>query len=717
MNTIAWKFSLFLNLLFPVGGNWMKSQYQLSDGEDFTLVERALDQIVISFHVELFLDDEPLVQVVDRNNSHSVYRRTRSMLKKNDANEVDEDQVVYSRNSDDTNRVIVVLEKTEDKLPVFNDKRMFVVLRQDPMVKVMSYFANYAYARLATNSDAICNMTYLEEKVCFEWDTWDGNRFSEVAPYKYIGWPDCSRTFFSTCRPQLSQYRLKNGKRNANINVAVFSSDDGNQLLTETLNFVTPPNFGVVVGVDDKDSTYDLLWDLDNWNVEGNYVRELILNSSVIVDPSSSSLSKQEGKLNGLNAHITPDASLLSLMQLTEDNYLARHERKNVTHNESMYEKLANNIHKHAYLVTKIHETRVQIRGLLFLHGEKDFVTLRKNPEEMKVLKSKPDFKDILEHLEALESELELIDKQDSELEERLQNMDDNVFNVSISLSDIFLKPGWKYQEFAQHQKVPENESWKDSLLFYGFGTCAYEQPVWNVELSVWKEVTNEEIEIIADFYLTLLRVHCTPEAKQYLMYLIDKEFLKLKANFFDVPEDLQVLQKPKLTLNELRMLSAALEFSVFTKTYQNLIQMEAIPKRQQTIDIPLIYIPHASRTLDFMLHYTALFVKHARGLVDTHFIKMCRNLVITLKGIMTRLIQDRAILEIHCQKGLSKDICEIESKVNDGNRLAVNAALQWVLHGLAPIELNKNVKTEKNLQSFYKSNMNSIELSLKYYE
>ncbi|ODM95394.1 hypothetical protein Ocin01_11286 [Orchesella cincta] len=696
----------------------MNSELVLDPRETFTIVEDVVVAMTKSFPLELFLDDAEavLTQVVNPGRKGVEYKRNVSSLHNDD--EV-EDQVVYRGGLRNVNSTVVVLHKNDDKLPVFNDNRVFVVLRQDPMQKkVVSYFGNYVYARLATNSHVICNKTFILERVCFEWDAWDRNRALEKAPYKYLGWADCSRTFFSSCQPRPLKNNRKAGGNDAMYPKVLKSNYSS---VAENLSFVTPTSFLTVIR-GENDSTYDLLWDLDNDKAEAYHVRELIKNFSVITDPSTTLRhNKKDGKLKGFNCETTHDASLLTLMQLAKDNFQTKHEGKNVTHTESTYEMLKGNLHKHAILVKKIHETRVQLRVLLYHIGRKDYLTMRKNPKDMEMMKlTNPDFKNLEERLEGLEKELELIDQQDSDMDQKLQNLDDSV-SMNMSLSDILSKPGWKYQEFAadnnNNQNVLDKLAWKDGLLFYGFGTCAYEKAEWNIHLSDYDEPTNEDLEKMADFYLKLLRLHCLPEAKYYLLYLIDTGFIKRNANFFEIPEDLSVLQKPKSGINELRMISAALEFSIFTKTYQMLLQMEGIPTRRRTTDIPLIYIPNASRTLDFLLHFTALFVKRARADVDIHFIKMARNLVITLRGIMTRLMQDYEILQIHCKNGWTQLICEKEFKSNYGNRLAVNVALQWVLHGLAPIEMNRNVNTEKNLKAFYKANKKSIELSLAYYE
>jgi hypothetical protein len=92
------------------------------------------------------------------------------------------------------------------------------------------------------------------------------------------------------------------------------------------------------------------------------------------------------------------------------------------------------------------------------------------------------------------------------------------------------LIPGWKLQEIENFK--PNSTLQLESLIFYGLGSCRYKKVK---ELPVIKP--NQEK--VVDFYLTLLRTYCLPEAKEYVNHLLHHNFLEIEGKKLIFPKDM----------------------------------------------------------------------------------------------------------------------------------------------------------------------------------
>lgn len=119
--------------------------YELGEWE--TMILDLISRQVPSVPIQAFSDDPQLYQKVDRGNKISLYfdqppggQAGSSSTSALGAKEI------YRRKNVDAKLPVIVLRSGEDHLPLFERKRTFVVLRQNPETN-NTYFASYAYLR------------------------------------------------------------------------------------------------------------------------------------------------------------------------------------------------------------------------------------------------------------------------------------------------------------------------------------------------------------------------------------------------------------------------------------------------------------------------------------------------------------------------------------------------------------------------------------------
>ncbi|XP_035706895.1 uncharacterized protein LOC110849332 [Folsomia candida] len=245
--------------------------------------------------------------------------------------------------------------------------------------------------------------------------------------------------------------------------------------------------------------------------------------------------------------------------------------------------------------------------------------------------------------------------------------------SILFSSTDTFQSPGWKLQHVDSSQFKPNvTLGLEKDVIFYGMGSCP------NVNVTSNDPVT---------FYLTLFRTNCLPEAKQYLEHLIEEKYVQVvvqqNLTLFAFSNDSEgsfalLQEKKRLRSEEVRRLGAALELVAFSETYVNLAK-KGEGKSWGGRNV--------SRSVSTIRQFFIRYVTLARSKGDEHFLKLVRNLVVTLKGVMTKLIQDEEMFLAQCVP--TKDACRTELSLNSADQFEIHAISQFLIRGLAPVERN----------------------------
>lgn len=194
---------------------------------------------------------------------------------------------------------------------------------------------------------------------------------------------------------------------------------------------------------------------------------------------------------------------------------------------------------------------------------------------------------------------------------------------ILFSSTDTFQSPGWKLQHVDSSQFKPNvTLGLEKDVIFYGMGSCP------NVNVTSNDPVT---------FYLTLFRTNCLPEAKQYLEHLIEEKYVQVvvqqNLTLFAFSNDSEgsfalLQEKKRLRSEEVRRLGAALELVAFSETYVNLAK-KGEGKSWGGRNV--------SRSVSTIRQFFIRYVTLARSKGDEHFLKLVRNLVVTLKGVYAK--------------------------------------------------------------------------------
>jgi hypothetical protein len=124
-----------------------------------------------------------------------------------------------------------------------------------------------------------------------------------------------------------------------------------------------------------------------------------------------------------------------------------------------------------------------------------------------------------------------------------------------------------------------------------------------------------------------------------------------------------------------------------------------------------------ASASAHYLIEFGFVFIKQARALLDNHFLKLCRNLVLTFKGVMTKLLQDREIATSKCGKqDDTHEQCSQVLMMNYNDRLAIHSFLQFMIRGLTPIERDKTILIDNVYNDFVQRNFKVLKQTLEFY-
>jgi len=115
-----------------------KTKQSKSGDEKEDSIEDAIAKRAADIPIEQYENDPTFLQHIDRINQFTTYKSTF------------DETLVYERQEADTDKEVVVLKSTEDKLDAPQSKtgkEMYVVLRRKPGEKKPTFYASYAYIR------------------------------------------------------------------------------------------------------------------------------------------------------------------------------------------------------------------------------------------------------------------------------------------------------------------------------------------------------------------------------------------------------------------------------------------------------------------------------------------------------------------------------------------------------------------------------------------
>jgi hypothetical protein len=232
-------------------------------------------------------------------------------------------------------------------------------------------------------------------------------------------------------------------------------------------------------------------------------------------------------------------------------------------------------------------------------------------------------------------------------------------------------------------------------VIFYGLGNCEQKSPP-PIEL-----FDSKEPEKVIEYYLKVLRVDCMTNAKERVMNLFNEKFLVFgeSRDIFEVAKNNPVVNQARLKPMEMRKLSIAFELSAFSKTYQ----------RMRTAKFPtsgFIEEPSCkiSRSVSFLTELSLYYIRKARQVSPSHSVRLTRNLLKTLRTVLTKLHQDTLELGQKCPD----PGCKLDKMVTEGDKFRTVSLIEFIIHGMGPY--HKGAKELKPaFEEFVKLNQQAI--------
>lgn len=162
-----------------------------------------------------------------------------------------------------------------------------------------------------------------------------------------------------------------------------------------------------------------------------------------------------------------------------------------------------------------------------------------------------------------------------------------------------------------------------------------------------------------------------------------------------------------RLTPREIIKLSLAFELSAFSKTYHKLRSDNNFPTKgfMEEADGKI------SRSAGFLTELTMHYIQRARKVSPSHSVRLTRNLLKTLRTVLTKLHQDKLALEQHC----SSD-CQTDKMLTQGDKFRITSLLQFVIFGLGPYE-KKGADLRTTFDKFVKLNTKAIKERVEEFE
>ncbi|ODM90809.1 hypothetical protein Ocin01_15873 [Orchesella cincta] len=228
---------------------------------------------------------------------------------------------------------------------------------------------------------------------------------------------------------------------------------------------------------------------------------------------------------------------------------------------------------------------------------------------------------------------------------------------------------GWK----TQHRPpVPNITLSYSGIIFYGLGNCEQKDLP---DINLWK--SGEPLKVI-EYYLKVLRTDCMEKASDRITELVNTGILMIYGNdaFFRIPIHHPLIRQPRLTPKEMKQLSLAFEFHAFTKTYHILRTEKGFPTSGVLEESHGII----SRSGGFLTELTYYILSKARRFSPEHSVRITRNLLRTLRTVMTKTRQDSFALE-KCAD------CTFDKEVVEGDKFRVMSLIQFIIHGMGPFE------------------------------
>jgi len=221
-----------------------------------------------------------------------------------------------------------------------------------------------------------------------------------------------------------------------------------------------------------------------------------------------------------------------------------------------------------------------------------------------------------------------------------------------------------------------------DGVIFYGLGNCE-EKEMPDVAL-----LESKDPGTVIKYFLSILRIDCVSNSEHKLIELVNEGLLEVshKGNYFEVPENNKVRMSQRLMPNEIKKLSRAFEFHAVTKVYARI--HDAGDRRTGTMEQPFGLM---SRSVGFLTDLMFYYVTDGRTVTPTHAVRLNRNMLATLRSVMTKLQQDWLRLQDECGG------CEFDKKITEGDKLRVMTLLQFMIHGLTPYH-----KDNKDIESVF---------------
>ncbi|CAL8120389.1 unnamed protein product [Orchesella dallaii] len=328
-----------------------------------------------------------------------------------------------------------------------------------------------------------------------------------------------------------------------------------------------------------------------------------------------------------------------------------------------------------------------------------------------------------------LEDEYDFRDEIENETDEMpepneiaIENLDDYSNQSSsevISSEESHSRPKRLTQTCSRYDKygyVPiKSYNKTENQWFYGFGSCETDsyEPTWMdtyANLSTKGKVPKNLKQLKR--HLGKLRVFCYKDSDQYLEHLFKENVIYLDGNN-TLFVNRTFSGRPKHTPIESRMMCFALELRAFTSTFRardkrNIKFWKDVAKTPKKLT-------KISLTVDFIFEMTFQYVGSARR-IHPHFIKLCRSFVLTLRTILLKLIQDNEFTFLWCPMQLSH-WCAPEYFNNQDDQLGIHSLIQFLIHGLRPVERQMDPNVEKIYSKFFNKNYNELLRTSKFYD
>ncbi|CAL8121194.1 unnamed protein product [Orchesella dallaii] len=257
---------------------------------------------------------------------------------------------------------------------------------------------------------------------------------------------------------------------------------------------------------------------------------------------------------------------------------------------------------------------------------------------------------------------------------------------------------GWKTQFRALIPNITLSYS---GIIFYGLGNCEQKELP---DINLWK--SGEPLKVIK-YYLKVLRTDCMENAFDKITDLVNSGILVIFGNdaFFRIPIHHKLVRQPRLTPQEMKQLSLAFEFHAFTKTYHILRTERNFPVNGTLQESHGII----SRSGGFLTELTYYILGKVRRFSPEHSVRITRNLLRTLRTVLTKLQQD-ALALAPCET------CTLDKALTEGDKFRIVSLIQFVIHGLGPFEKDRR-ELKPLFDEFVKVNEVALKQRVKEFE